>query len=319
MASTTPAQALRALRVRIALLAVLALLLPTSVGAARPNWLSPQLRDHPLAGIIVDKEGKHVTEADLVAALGAAQFAFVGEKHDNPDHHRIEADLIAARLARQPGTAIVFEMLDDTQRPLLPKLSADDDIDTIRRALQWPEKGWDLATYGPLFQASLRNGKLVAGNIGKPFITRIYSQGESMLDGNPRFSSVPLASASTREHLLDRIFEAHCRMQSRESLQPMLAIQLAKDASMANAMLGAQPALLIAGGEHARSDTGVPSHLRALAPDASQIVIQLMEVTPGQDDPRPAMQETGPADYYWFTPATEAKDYCADVKGRAAH
>ncbi len=130
---------------------------------------------------------------------------------------------------------------------------------------------------------------------------------------------MPLASASTREHLLERIFEAHCRMQARASLQPMLAIQLAKDASMAKAMDDTQPAMLIAGGEHARSDTGVPSQLRALDPKASQIDIQLIEVTAGQDDPRPALQEAGPADYYWFTPAAESKDYCAEVKGRAAH
>ena len=316
MTSTQPNHRIRLLPV--AFLAFL-LSLPACVFAAQPDWLSPQLRDHPLTGVIVDKDGKNVTETDLMTALGTAQFAFVGEKHDNPDHHRIEADLIAARLAKQPGSAVVFEMLDDAQRPLLSKLSANDDLDTIRQALEWPEKGWDLATYGPLFQATLRNGRLVAGNIGKPLIGRIYDQGESMLDGNPRFRSVPLASASTREHLLDSIFQAHCRMQARASLQPMLAIQLAKDASMANAMDDTQPAMLIAGGEHARSDTGVPSQLRALEPKASQVVIQLMEVTAGQDDPRPAIKEAGPADYYWFTPATEAKDYCAEVKGRAAH
>ncbi len=322
MSSTPPSHRIRTLQpafaMRLALLALLLLSLPACAIAAQSDWLSPRLRDHPLAGVIVDKQGKHVTEADLIAELGTAQFAFVGEKHDNPDHHRIEADLIAARLDKQPGSAVVFEMLDDAQRPLLSKLSADDALETIRQTLQWPEKGWDLATYGPLFQATLRNGQLVAGNIDKAFITRIYTQGESMLDGNPRFRSVPLSSASTRQHLLDRIFEAHCRMQARTSLQPMLAIQLAKDASMANAMYDAQPALLIAGGEHARSDTGVPSQLRALDPDASQVVIQLMEVTAGQDDPHLAMQEAGPADYYWFTPAAESKDYCAEVKGRAA-
>lgn len=319
MTSTHPNHGTRSLSAARMALLLLLLSLPASVFAAQADWLSPQLHDHPLAGVIVDKDGKQVTEADLMSALGAAQYAFIGEKHDNPDHHRIEADLIAARLARQPGSAIAFEMLDDAQRPLLSKLSADDDLDTLRQALDWPEKSWDFATYGPLFQATLRNGQLVAGNIGKPFIGRIYNKGESMLDGNPRFRSVPLASAASREHLLDSIFQAHCRMQARAALQPMLAIQLAKDASMANAMQHARPAMLIAGGEHARSDTGVPSQLRTLDPKASQLVIQLLEVTAGQDHPLPAMQEAGPADYYWFTPAVESKDYCAEVKGRAAH
>lgn len=287
---------------------------------AETSWLSPQFRDHPLAGVIVDGDGKAVSEDRLLSAL-TAPFAFVGEKHDNPDHHRIEAELIRARLDKQPGGAVVFEMLDDTQRPALSRLMRGDDLDTIRTKLDWPDKGWDLAVYGPLFQQTLTDGTLVAGNIGKPFIGRLYAEGEPLLADDPRFGSIALLenSRSTRAHLLDRIFDAHCGMQSRDTLQPMLAIQLAKDASMASAMLDAAPAMLIAGGEHVRSDSGVPSHVRAHQPDAGIVVVQLMEVTAGQDDAKLAIKDAGPADFYWFTPATRAEDYCAEVKGRAAH
>lgn len=304
--------------VKTLLLPALLALIPTQVAAADQAWLSPRLNDHPLAGVIVDASGRTVPETDLISALGTARFAFVGEKHDNPDHHRIESRLIQARLARQPGSAVVFEMLDDGQRPALAKLSADDDLDAIGSKLAWPQQGWDLAIYGPLFQAALRDGRLVAGNIGKAFIGNMYQQGEPMLAVLPRFRSAALSSASARSYLLDRIFEAHCGKQARESLQPMLAIQLAKDASMADAMLSSVPAILIAGGEHVRGDTGVPSHIDALQPDATRVVIQLIEVTAGQDDPREAIKQAGPADYYWFTPATEPKDYCAEVSGRAA-
>ena len=116
-----------------------------------------------------------------------------------------------------------------------------------------------------------------------------------------------------REYLVDSIFEAHCGRQERESLQPMLAIQLAKDASMAAALAQESPAMLVAGGEHVRAATGVPSH----AASTDRVIVQLMEVREGEPDAAAYLAQAGAADYYWFTPATELRDHC-DVKGRAA-
>ena len=279
------------------------------------EWLSPRLQNHPLVGVVVDAQGQRVDEARVLAAFGDATTAYVGEKHDNPDHHRIEADLIAARLKAKPGSAVVFEMLDEAQAPKLAALAPADDLDAIRAKLEWPAKGWDLAVYGPLFQQALREGRLVAGNIGKARIGQLYGGGEDLLKDDPRFATVATASPAVRAHLLDSIYEAHCRMQARDSLQPMLAIQLAKDASMAEALRRESPAMLVAGGEHVRGDTGVPTH----AGDAKdRVIVQLLEVREGATDAKAYLDEAGTADFYWFTPATEARDHCADVKGRAA-
>ena len=283
-----------------------------------PEWLSPRLRDHPLAGTIVNAQGEQVPESELLSALASARFAFIGEKHDNPDHHQIELRLIRHRLANQAGSAVVFEMLDDAQRPALANIASDDSLEQIREKLALPDKGWDFAVYGPLFQASAKQGKLVAGNVGKKFIGEVYAKGEAALATEPRFSTVSSATEQTRSHFLDRIYEAHCAMAPRETLGPMVAIQLAKDASMASAMADSAPALLVAGGEHVRADTGVPSHVKVRDVQASRVVIQLVEVTDGKNGARAAVDASGPADFYWFTPATEVRDNCADVKGRAA-
>ena len=88
---------------------------------------------------------------------------------------------------------------------------------------------------------------------------------------------------------------------------------------MASAMVDNAPALLIAGGEHTRADTGVPSHLRVRDTEAgAPVVIQLLEVQADEREPQAGISAAGPADFYWFTPAAEAKDDCAAVKGRAA-
>jgi len=294
------------------------MLIPLPALATATTWLSPNQREHPLAGVIVDARGEPAPESQLLSEMATSRFAFVGEKHDNADHHRIEARLIAHRLASQPGSAVVFEMLDDAQRPLIDSLSAADSLEAIKAKLAWPAKGWDFEVYGPLFRASLQGGTLVAGNIGKQFIGQLYEQGEPMLKGDARFATVLSAGAETREYLLDTIFEAHCAMRPRDTLTPMVVIQLAKDASMASAMADRKAALLIAGGEHVRARTGVPSHLLSLKPGERRVVIQLMEVVAGETDPKAYVERAGPADYYWLTPGAVEKDNCADVKGRAA-
>ena len=101
-----------------------ALLAPAFAAAAAPQWLPPTLRDPPLAGTIVNAQGEKVPESELLSALASARLAFIGEKHDNPDHHQIELRLIKHRLAHQAGSAVVFEMLDDAQRPLLGSLTS---------------------------------------------------------------------------------------------------------------------------------------------------------------------------------------------------
>ena len=299
-------------------LLALMMLFPVPVLANATTWLSPNQRDHSLAGVIVNARGEPVPESELLSALATSRFAFLGEKHDNADHHSIEARLIAQRLKSQPGTAVVFEMLDDAQRPLIGSLTPDDSLEVMKAKLAWPAKGWDFAVYGPLFKASLDGGTLVAGNIGKKFIGELYEKGEPMLQGDARFKTVFSASPVTREYLLDTIFDAHCGMRPRDTLAPMVVIQLAKDASMASAMADQKASLLIAGGEHVRAGTGVPSHLLSLKPGERRVVIQLMEVVAGETDPKVYVERAGPADYYWLTPGAVEKDNCADVKGRAA-
>ncbi len=280
--------------------------------------LTPASQTHPLLGQVLDRQGRAVATTNFRTALAAADFVLVGEKHDSPEHHRLEARLIAERLEDRPGSAVVFEMLDDTQQAALARLVAGDSAATIRTKLAWPEKGWPFDAYGPLFEASLRGGRLIAGNLGRPFINQIYADGEAALGGAPRFATVATATAAVRASLLERIFEAHCEMQSRETLGPMVNIQLAKDASMADAMTQQGVALLIAGGEHVRGDTGVPVHLSANKSAPHAVVVQLLEVMDGETSLPAYVERTGPADFYVFTAATEARNYCADVKGRAA-
>lgn len=276
--------------------------------------------EHPLLGKIVNAQGAALTQAEVFSKLKQHRYILVGEKHDNPEHHRLESLIIKARLEQDIKLrgSVVFEMLDDGQNAALAGLISSDTLEQMREKLAWPKKGWDWPSYGPLFQQALQANALRAGNISKPFVGQLYKGGETALTDKARFSTVFSAEKSVKDHLLDQIFLSHCSMQSRETLNPMLTIQLAKDASMAYAMRTNAPAILIAGGEHVRPETAVPWHIRQQEAGADIFLIQLLEARPGETDINAYIKAAGAADVYWFTSATAAKDYCAEVRGKAA-
>lgn len=276
---------------------------------------------HPLENKILDARGKVIDESQLMAAVRQHAYVFLGEKHDNSMHHQIELRLIQTRVGDGvEAGSIVFEMLDDTQDVRLAQLTANDDLPSMKQILQWSDKpgSWEWAVYAPLFQAALSKQALRSGNISKALISSVYREGEQRLQNQERFSSIFAATPALKDYLLDQIFKAHCGMQSKEGLTPMLNIQLAKDASMASKMRQTGRAMLIAGGEHVRAETGAPWHLRQALAASDSIVIQLVEVKSGQDDVAAYNKDAGRADYYWLTEAAPEKDFCAGVKGKAA-
>lgn len=276
---------------------------------------------HPLQDRIFAQDGKELSLSTLGERVRSASYVFVGEKHDNPRHHLIERELLRMRFANKEMNQVsraVFEMLDESQDALIAKLQSQMSLEEMRATLNWPNKGWDWASYGPLFWESVQHQALNSGNISRGLISNIYKEGKKVLGEMPRLATALQQDEKVHAYLLDQIFASHCGLQSRESLQPMLHIQLAKDASMANAMAATPRSILIAGGEHVRGATAVPQHVKKLKPEASTLIIQLVEAKPGKMNAPDYFASIGQADVIWFTETTPEKDYCADVKGRAA-
>jgi uncharacterized iron-regulated protein len=277
---------------------------------------------HSLIGKIINSQAQFVDEQTAFASLRKHRYVFIGEKHDNPAHHQLERRFIQERFvgfSKGEQGRVVFEMLDNSHDVAIGQIQADASLDQMKKILNWPEKGgWDWLTYSPTFQEALKRSALGSANIDRPFISAVYKNGEKNFVDTDRFSTALNPPEFLRTYLLDQIFKAHCGMQSRETLTPMLHIQLAKDASMATAMLKTDAAMLIAGGEHVRAETGAPWHLLRKKPGANIFIIQLIEVEVNNTDLNAYIKKTGKADLYWFTTATESKNYCAGVKGRAA-
>src|SRR5207245_9808486 len=89
------------------------------------EWESPAERAHPLVGRIWDvKAGTFIPEDTLVARLVASRFVLLGERHDNPDHHVLQAKLVRAIVAAGRRPAVGFEMLATDDAPAIVRYLA---------------------------------------------------------------------------------------------------------------------------------------------------------------------------------------------------
>ncbi len=202
--------------------------------------------------------------------------------------------------------------LADEHLLALSKMSEE----ALKLHLKWDEKSWKWEHYGGLFyQVVSHPARLLAGNIDRAQMMRIYKEGESALQASERFASMKSIDARQRQAILDLVFESHCEVMPRESLGPMVTIQLAKDASMAHALRQSdkQRKILVAGGVHQRKDVGVPIHFTP--EDGAFLTVQLVEVG---EDVMTWTEVDSPlkkgADFVWFTPKFTDRDYCDDLR-----
>src|SRR5262245_62896057 len=91
----------RFVRTQVFRLPALALALLVVAGGcgrtAQVEWESPVDREHPLVGKVWDVSANTaISEATLNARLARSRFVMLGERHDNPDHHVLQAKLVRA-------------------------------------------------------------------------------------------------------------------------------------------------------------------------------------------------------------------------------
>src|SRR3954465_13282726 len=83
-----------------------------SSSPAHDVWLTTLDRDNALVGRIWDaKAGTFVEPRVMFGRLAATRFVLLGERHDNPDHHRLQARALSELVKAGRRPAVVFEML----------------------------------------------------------------------------------------------------------------------------------------------------------------------------------------------------------------
>ena len=287
-------------------------------------WQAPLGRDDALLGRIYDTaERRFVSPAQVIERARRSDLVLLGEKHDNPDHHRLQAWLIDALVRNGRRPAVAFEMIPrDRAGALAAALEAHpEDPDAIGAALDWAQSGWpDFTLYRPVFASALAARlPLVPGDLARAELARLRHGGLEALPQaeRARLALDPPLSGEARRAIADEVRAAHCGMAPEAILDAMIDVQSARDAALADASLGPASedgAVLIAGAGHVRRDRGAPIYLARRAPAKIVLALSFAEVPSGPaetGDPAERAAQLGPGfDLIWFTPRVDDEDPC---------
>ncbi len=230
-------------------LAILVCVLGLTVASARPGASEDLLPDSALT------------------AMRGADVVILGEVHDNPRHHHVQADALEAL----SPSAVVWEMVTEEGAQRLSQ-KAVSDPEELGRILKWAESGWPpLSMYYPVFQAS--SAPVYGAMVPRTAARAAMERGAATALGADaaRYGlTVPLSPDEQSAREADQL-AAHCDALPAEMLPQMVAIQRLRDAVLARAVVRAMeetggPVAVITGNGHARTDRGIPTYLARLQP-----------------------------------------------------
>lgn len=219
---------------------------------------------------------------NFLSAFQSAQVVVLGEHHDNPEHHALQARIVRDL---NPG-ALVFEMLEPRHaRAAFGILRGD--AEGLESAFEWESRGWpDFDIYHPIFTAA-PNAMIFGGALPPDRVRRAVSDGAADVFGGaaPIFG---LDDALPDAQLAERVEGqrlAHCDAMPVEMLPGMVEAQRLRDAALASATVEAlgemrarpieRPVVVITGNGHARDDWGMPALLKRAFPDGNVQVATL--------------------------------------------
>lgn len=267
--------------------------------ACAPAWLSLVLLALPGCALQpLSTPADSAWQAEL-ERWPASDALLLGEQHDAPEHQRWEADSVRWLAERGRLAALVIEMAEaGTGTDGLPP---DANAAQVYAALRWNEAAWPWERYRAVVMAAVAAGVPVRGGNLPRSRMRAAMQDEALDRHLP-----PAALALQR----NAIEEGHCGLLPADRVMPMVRIQLARDASMAQVVQQARQegrtVLLAAGWGHVRRDLGVPTWLPA------NFRAKVAIAQAGQA--RAAIESE--ANYIHPTPALAPRDHCAELRAR---
>jgi uncharacterized iron-regulated protein len=230
----------------------------------------------------------------------------LGEIHDNPEHHRNQAHIVAAL---QPA-AIVFEMIAQEDEGVLNELrAAGASREEIAEALDWANSGWpDFAFYAEILEAAPAARIFGAGQPNADVRRAMVEGAAGVFGPDARIYGLDQPLEPEEQALREaELAASHCGAMAPEVLPGMVEAQRFRDAGLADAalwariMTGEGQVAVITGSAHADRLRGMPAMLALAEPETRVLSLGQFEGT--VDDP-------DAFDAVLVAPAPERADPC---------
>ena len=216
--------------------------------------------------IISTRLGRAVTFEDLLDDLDSCQITYVGEKHTNDAHHKIQLQLIQSIFKNHPNMVVAMEMFDHTYQDVLDLWSAGKlDERTFLRKTQWYANWrYDFSLYRDILNFIKENRiRLVALNIPTYIPPRIREGGiENLQDDDKKHLPEDIDTSNTahRDYVRE-VFNHHHHLTGRVEFEDFYMVQAVWEDAMAEMIaqnLINGPMVVLAGNGHIQFKYGIP-------------------------------------------------------------
>lgn len=280
-----------------------------------PSWflklLSMGLHPGPET-IIKLPEGDPISLSQLVKDLHSARVIYVGESHDQLEHHQVELKLLQELLREGRETVIAMEMFQRSQQPVLDRWSQGLlPEDEFLKEVQW-ESTWgiDYSFYkGILDEVKAHHLKVLGLNLSKGLSHQVAQGGIDSLLPEDR-KGLPEMDLKDRDHrrYIRSFYKAH-KGGTAKDFEYFYQAQCLWDEAMAEALSDflkspegeGKTILVFAGNGHVVFGFGIPKRLdRRIALPCK--IIALKEWRDGMDKDFVFSPVSEPlADFLWIT------------------
>lgn len=175
----------------------------------------PGVSGHFKIGQILDlKRGKVLSFDQLIDQIASTEIIFIGEVHDNPEHHLIQVQILQALIDRFSPVTIAMEFFQKSQQPSLDRYQRGELKESeFLKEVNW-KGGWgfDYLFYRPLMLSARHHGsKILAINAPKDIVKKVAREGLKSLDENERNKLAKEIDLSNKAHraYLREIYEKH--------------------------------------------------------------------------------------------------------------
>jgi uncharacterized iron-regulated protein len=217
--------------------------------------------------IISARLGEPVSLGDLLKDLDGSRITYVGEKHTNITHHKIQLQIIQAVYRNNPDMAVGMEMFDHTYQDVLDRWSQGElsQKDFIRKSHWYANWRYDFSLYGDILEfIKEHNIRLVGLNIPNHIPPKIREGGiENLSDEDKAHlpQQIDTAKSAHRDYL-SKVFEGHKHHFKHEvEFEDFYAAQSVWEDAMAETIaqsLNDAVMVVLAGNGHIQFKYGIP-------------------------------------------------------------
>jgi uncharacterized iron-regulated protein len=252
--------------------------------------------------IISTKLGKPVTFKELLADLNSCGIVYIGEKHTNASHHRIQLDVIQALFKKHSSLAVGMEMFDHTYQDVLDMWSAGelDQKDFLKKSHWYANWRFDFSLYREILEFIKENHiRLVALNIPNHIPPKIREGGIENLreDEKEHLPQEIDTSKTAHRDYLQNVFDGHKHhFRGEVEFENFYTAQSVWEDAMAEMIsqhLKNDVMVVLAGNGHIQFKYGIPDR----AYNRTGTSFRTIYTAPAGD-----VVESAVADYIWVTP-----------------